>query len=334
MLEAPLVEESVRPSAARRSARGAAIASLATALPPRVVTSESLAQGLGVNGRWITRRTGVEERHYMSDGETLTALATRAGSAALEQAGLAASEVDMILVGTCTPDQLLPHTSALVAAELGADTAALDVGGACMGFLALLSLATAYVESGRADRLLAIGADQFSRFVDPRDRQTVSIFGDGAGAVVLTATDDRSRIGPFSFHVDGAGAPLVYMTHEDHAIRMDGPETFKHAVVALSSVTDEAVAAAGLERGDVDLFVYHQANSRILEAVGERLGLPRERVVDNIAGTGNTSAASIPLALDAARADGRLRDGARVLVSGIGAGFVWGATVIEWGSDA
>ncbi|MEA2449997.1 MAG: 3-oxoacyl-[acyl-carrier-protein] synthase [Thermoleophilaceae bacterium] len=313
--------------------QGVALASLGEALPSTVVRSDEVGRGLGVDARWIERRTGVRERRYLADGETLTQLAVDAAERALDDAGTEALDLDLVLVATCTADRLLPHSSTLVAERIGAVRAGtIDIGAACMGFLSALALGAGYIESGRADTALIVGADQFSRFIDRGDRQTASILGDGAGAAVLTAAP-RGRVGPVVLRADGGTAALVSMTHEVRQLHMDGPATYAHAVQRLSEVTEEAVAAAGVELADIDLFVYHQANGRILSAVGERLDLPPERVVDCIAELGNTSSASIPLALGWARAHGKLKVGSRVLLAAIGAGLIWGATVVEWGQD-
>jgi 3-oxoacyl-[acyl-carrier-protein] synthase-3 len=323
-----------RPAAGVRTVRGCGIAGLGGALPERRMPNTAIGGRLGVEPQWIAQRTGVEERRYLSPGETLTQLATAAGADALASAGVEGADLDLVLVSTCTSDQLLPHTSSLVAGELGAVRAgAMDIGAACMGFLSAVALGASYVETARADRVLVIGADQFSRFIDPDDRQTVSVLGDGAGAVLLAPATGSTHIGPFVMRADHAGAELVYMTRERPKLHMDGPETFKWAVAVLAEATDQAIEAAGLERDDIDLFVYHQANGRVLRSVGQKLGLPADRVVNCIAGTGNTSSASIPLALGVAYREERLEPGSRILVSAIGAGFVWGAGVIEWRPD-
>jgi 3-oxoacyl-[acyl-carrier-protein] synthase-3 len=222
----------------------------------------------------------------------------------------------------------VPATAPLVAGLLGATHAgAFDVNAACTGFLTALDLACAQVESGRAERVLVIGADMMSRLVDPDDRRTAALFGDGAGALVV----DGTWIGPTVLHADATGAQYIHSSYERASLHMDGHETFKKAVSRLSEVTLEALDAAGLTASDIGLFVYHQANARILTAVGERLALPPERVVNAIGTLGNTSAASIPLALAAAERDGSLRPGMRLLLAAFGAGFTWGATTLTWG---
>jgi 3-oxoacyl-[acyl-carrier-protein] synthase-3 len=228
-------------------------------------------------------------------------------------------------------DELTPNTAPLVAHALGAERAgAIDVGAACTGWISGLQLAAGQIESGRAERVLLIGAEILTRLTDFDDRKTAALFGDGAGAVVLGPEGD-GEIGPITLAADGSLAETIVATHEDRKIRMDGHDTFQNAVKRLSEATVAAMATAGLELDDIDLFVYHQANGRILRSIGERLELPPAKIADYIGELGNTSAASIPLALGLLREDGRLRPGHRVLVAAIGAGFTWGAGVVEWG---
>jgi 3-oxoacyl-[acyl-carrier-protein] synthase-3 len=263
--------------------------------------------------------------------ERLDTHATTAARIALERADVDPLDVDVVLVATSTPDELMPNCAPLVATALGATRAgAFDIGAACAGFITGLATAAAMIDSGRASCVVLVGADLMSRVVDPADRGTSAVFADGAGAVVLVATGE-SRIGPIVLGSDGDTAGIITAAREDQLIRMAGHETFKIAVARLSEVTQSAAAAAGLGLDEIDLFVYHQANSRILAAVGERLGLKSHRVVDCIGTLGNTSAATVPLALAHSVENGQLREGDRVLVSAFGAGFIWGATVIEWG---
>nr|WP_246345526.1 beta-ketoacyl-ACP synthase 3 [Conexibacter arvalis] len=317
--------------------RGAAIRSVAAVLPETVVHNDAVAARIGKSDDWIYTRTGIRERRVARDDERLADFATEAGRIALERAGVAGPELDLVLVATMTQDEITPNTAPLVAHALGAERAgAIDVGAACTSFLSALALAAAQVESGRVDRVLVVGADFISRITDHDSKATAMLFADGAGAVVVTPADpadadEVGSIGPILLHADGAEPEILYATRERGTIEMDGHETFKHAVNRMAAVTREAVAAAGLELGDIELFAYHQANGRIVRAVGERLALDPARVVDCIEKTGNMSAASIPFALDAARRDGRLRPGARVLLSAFGAGFTWGGGVIQWG---
>jgi 3-oxoacyl-[acyl-carrier-protein] synthase III len=315
-----------------RQLRAAALASVAMAMPERVVTNETVAAGAGVTEQWIVHRTGVHERRYVSEGERLQDLATAAGRQALAEAGVRPEDVDLVLVATLAADEITPNCAPLVAYDLGATKAgAMDVSAACTGFLSALALASSQVEGGRADNVLVIGADVLSRFIDKTDRGTAAIFADGAGAALVTPCDDgRGRIGHIVLHSDGSGAPTIRAGHDDQLIRMQGHDTFKAAVCRMSEATIEATQLAGLELDDIGLFVYHQANARILAAVGERLGLDGDRVINSIDRYGNTSAATLPIALVDARERGLLEPGMNVLLSAFGAGFTWGAGVIEW----
>jgi 3-oxoacyl-[acyl-carrier-protein] synthase-3 len=252
---------------------------------------------------------------------------------ALEAAGVPAEELDLVLVATITQDELTPNTAPLVAHALGATRAgAIDIGAACTGFLSGLALATAQIEAGRARRVLLVGADFVTRITNYSDKRTAPLFGDAAGAVVLApATPGQGTVGPILLGADGSHGSTIFATHADRQLVMDGPEVFRHAVTRMREVTLDAVERAGLTLDDIDLFVYHQANARITKALGERLDLPTERVVDCIEAMGNASAATLPVALASAAADGRLRPGAKVLLSAFGAGFTWGGGVIEWG---
>jgi 3-oxoacyl-[acyl-carrier-protein] synthase-3 len=322
----------VRPSWEGRRPRAAALASVAMAVPDNVVTNETVAAGAGVTEQWIVHRTGVHERRHVAEGERLDALATAAGRRALEEADVKAADLDLVLVATVAPDEVLPNTAPLVARELGAhDAGAMDVGAACTGYLSALSLAAAQIECGRCDHVLVIGADVLSRFTDKSDRGTAALFADGAGASVVSPADGGpGRIGHIALHADGDGAHAICAAREDQIIHMQGHDTFKAAVHRLSESTLEAVERAGLELDDIGLFVYHQANARILAAVGERLGLERERVIDCIDRYGNTSSGTLPIALADARERGMLEPGMNVVLAAFGAGFTWGAGVIQW----
>jgi len=331
-MRSPLLERA--PAPAPRATRPAAIASVAMAVPEQVVTNATVAENAGVTEQWIVHRTGVHERRHVSEGERLQDLAATAGREALERAGLAPEDVDLVLVATVGADELLPNAAPLVALDLGARTAgAMDVGAACTGYLSALSMAASAVESGRCEHVLVIGADVLSRFVDKTDRGTAALFADGAGATVVgPAGDGDGLIGHIALHADGAGALAIRATHEDLTIHMQGHDTFKAAVQRLSESTLEAVEHAGLALDDIGLFVYHQANARILAAVGERLGLDRGRVIDCIDRYGNTSSATLPIALADARERGLLDPGMNVVLAAFGAGFTWGAGVIQWGA--
>jgi len=309
------------------------IAAVAAALPERVVENEELAGPLGVDAEWISSRTGIHRRRR-ADGMTLVDLAAEAGTQAAALAGLDTADLDLVLVATCTPDQQLPNAAPLVASRLGAASAgAFDVGAACTGFLSALSIATAQLESGRARAALVIGAEVLSEVIDYSDRRTAGLFGDGAGAAVLTQSGP-GLIGPIALRCDGARGDLIRISNEERLVRMDGRATFRAAVAAMSDTTQLVVSEAGLALDEIDLFVYHQANSRIISAVGERLDLPPDRVIDCLADYGNTSAASIPIALADAASSGLLRKGSRVLLSAFGAGLTWGAGIVEWEGTA
>jgi len=313
--------------------RTAGIVGLGSALPERTVSSVEVGERVGVSAEWIERRTGIRERHYAAPGERVSDLAVSAGTVALKDAGLDASDLDMVLIATLASDEITPSTAPIVAHELGAvNAAAIDVGAACNGAIAGLAHATSWIEAGRAQHVLVIGAEILTRFTDFEDRRTAPLFGDGAGAMVVSLGAE-GQIGPFVFGSDGGRADAIRATREKGVLEMEGHETFLQAVHRLSSSTVEVVKRAGVELADIDLFVYHQANSRILTAVAERLELPDGRVFDCIAEFGNTSAASVPLALDAAVRTGALLPGARVVLGAIGAGLSWGATVVTWGGS-
>jgi 3-oxoacyl-[acyl-carrier-protein] synthase-3 len=311
--------------------RTASIIGLGHWSPAEVVPNSALAGRLGVDDAWIVKRTGVQTRRRAAPTERLSDMATWAGRRALNDAGVEPYDVDLVLVATMTQDEITPNTAPLVAHELGAERAgAMDIGAACSGFLAALRMAAGQIETGRADKILVIGAEALTRLLDFDDPKTAHLFGDGAGAVVLGA-DGAGGIGPIMLAADGSLGPAITCSYEDRVIRMDGHSTYQTAVKRLSEATVAAVARAGMELDDVDLFVYHQANGRIIRAVGERLDLEPAKVADYVAHMANTSAASIPLTLSLLREDNRLRPGQKVLVAAIGAGFTWGAGIVEWG---
>jgi 3-oxoacyl-[acyl-carrier-protein] synthase-3 len=329
--EAPVVE---RTRVGSGLLRGAAVLSVGASLPRRSVANDEVAARIGKTDEWIYTRTGIRERRVAQDDESLTAVAAAASRAALERAGVDASELDLVVVGTLTPDDRMPNAAAALAHELGAFGAGtIEVNAACTGFLTALSVGAAQVEAGRAERVLVVGADFISRINDPDSKLTAMLFADGAGAVVLApAAPGTGRIGPVLLRHDATSPEYLYLARTAGAtIEMDGHATFKHAVNRVAEVTQEVVGAAGLTLADVDVFVYHQANARIVRAVGERLELDETRVVDCIERIGNMSAASVPYALAHAAAEGRLRDGARVLLAAFGGGFTWGGALIEWG---
>jgi 3-oxoacyl-[acyl-carrier-protein] synthase-3 len=312
--------------------RTARITGLGHYAPTRVVPNAAIAERIGVDDEWIVRRTGIHSRRWAAADETLADMAVAAGRAALEDASLDAMAIDLVLVATMTPDDITPNAAPVVAEALGADAAgAIDIGAACSGWIAGLRMAAGQVESGRADRVLLIGADRLSGILDLDDPGTAALFADGAGAVIVSADGEGAGIGPIVLAADGSLADRITADHGDRVLRMDGHSTYQVAVKRLAEATQAACDRAGIALADVDLFVYHQANGRILRAVGQRLELPEERVADYVAGMANTSAASIPLTLGLLREDGRLRPGQQILVAAIGAGFTWGAGVVEWG---
>jgi 3-oxoacyl-[acyl-carrier-protein] synthase III len=314
-----------------RRLRGAEIASLGVAVPETVVPNAPIAERLGIDESWIVQRTGIRERRVAQPGERLFEFAALAGERALGAAGASAADLDLVLVATASHDELMPGASPRVAAAIGAKRAgAFDLNAACNGFVSALSVACGQLESGRAANVLVVGADLMTQLVDPDDRATAAVFGDGAGAVLMRGAAE-GRIGPILLGADGDNADLIFAPRATGKTQMQGHETFRHAVDRMAQVTTDAAAAAGLELEEIDLFAYHQANGRILRSVGERLDLPAERVVDCIDRFGNTSAASIPLALEHARLGGQLVPGAKVLIGAFGAGLTWGATVVEWG---
>jgi 3-oxoacyl-[acyl-carrier-protein] synthase-3 len=328
----PAAAVTATPMPWERHLRAAALASVAMAVPERVVSNATVAEGAGVTEQWIVHRTGVRERRHVSEGERLQDLALRAGREALEQAGVSAEDLDLVLVATVSSDDLLPNAAPLLATDLGAVRAgAMDIGAACTGFLSGLQLAASQVEGGRCENVLVVGAEVLSRFVDSRDRGTSALFADGAGAaVVAPAMNGSGRIGEIVLRCDGTGGHAIRAALDEQIIHMQGHDTFKAAVHRMSEASVEAIGRAGLELDDIDLFVYHQANARILTALSERLGLDSDRVINSIDRYGNTSAATLPIALCDARERGMLEPGMNVMLAAFGAGFTWGAGVIEW----
>jgi 3-oxoacyl-[acyl-carrier-protein] synthase-3 len=330
MPESVATERSLRSDGRLAPPRTARIVGLGHKLPDRVVPNGPIAERIGVDAEWIVRRTGIRERRYAAPGERTSELATAAARRALQDAGLKPGDIDLVLVATMTPDELTPNTAPLVAEALGIGAGAYDIGSACTGWLAALSAAAAQIETGRAGAALVIGAEILSRVVDHDDKRTAAIFGDGAGAVVLSA-EGEGVIGPIVLASDGGMGDTIVATHDERFIHMDGHTTFNKAVKVLVESTQQACGRAGVTLDEIDMFVYHQANGRILRSVAEKLELPDERVADYVGETGNTSAASIPLTLSLLREDGRLRPGQRLVLGAVGAGFTWGAGVVEWG---
>ncbi len=303
------------------------------AVPTRLVSNDEIAAQLGVEAAWISKRTGTRERPWAQPEERMSDFAARAGRDALTRAGVRADELDLVIVATSTADEITPNAAPVVAGLIGAGRAgAFDIGSACTGWLAGLAMACGQIESGRATHALVIGADFLSRFLDLSDRDTTPLFADGVGAAIVSAAPGGAgRIGPVLLRSDSTGGELIRLERSGR-IRMRGPETFRAAVDSLSSVTLEALEAAGTGLDDIGLFVYHQANSRIIRAVGQRLGLPSDRVVDYVGRFANSSTATLPIALATAEHEGRLHAGDRVLLAAFGGGFTWGATVVQWGA--
>jgi 3-oxoacyl-[acyl-carrier-protein] synthase III len=329
-----IAREATRTGATPKPQRTATITGLGHWVPAEVVPNSALAGRLGVDDQWIIKRTGVHTRRRAAPTDRLSDMATWAGRRALTDAGIDAYDLDLVLVATMSQDEITPNAAPLVANALGAERAgAMDIGAACSGFLAALRMAAGQIETGRAERILVIGAEALTRLLDYDDPKTAHLFGDGAGAVVLGAGGPgvMGEIGPIMLAADGSLGPAITCGYDDRVIRMDGHSTYQTAVKRLSEATVSAVARAGMELDDVDLFVYHQANGRIIRAVGERLDLEPAKVADYVAHMANTSAASIPLTLSLLREDSRLRPGQKVLVAAIGAGFTWGAGIVEWG---
>ena len=311
--------------------RGAAIAGVAMAVPDRRVSNAEIAPRIGVDEAWIVKRTGTGERPWAVEGERMSDFAARAGREALLRAEVEPHELDLVLVATSTADEITPNAAPLVAGMLGASRAgAFDVGSACTGWLAGLAMACGQIESCRARHALVVGADFLSRFLDCSDRGTAPLFADGAGAAVVSpSARGDGRIGPVLLRADHQGADLIRL-ERGQRISMQGQATFKAAVARLAEVTLEALEASGRQLAEIDLFVYHQANSRIIQAVGNRLGLPADRVVDYVDRYANSSTATLPIALSVAEREGRLRAGDTVLLASFGGGFTWGATVVQW----
>jgi 3-oxoacyl-[acyl-carrier-protein] synthase III len=308
-----------------------------SALPKRRVDNEELAQQVDTSDQWIVERTGIRSRYIAGEGETTASLATDAARAALEDAGIDSTEVDLIVLATATPDQTFPSSATKVQAALGInDCVAFDVHAVCTGFLYAVSVADAMIRAGTGRTALVIGAETFSRILDWEDRTTCVLFGDGAGALVLRAEDGERGILATKLHADGRHNDLLFVdggpstTGTVGKLRMKGREVFRHAVVNLADVLNEVLTATDLKADDVDWVVPHQANARILDATAKKLGLPNEKVVVTVDRHANTSAASVPLALDTAVKDGRIKRGDIVVLEAMGGGFTWGAAVLRY----
>ncbi|HEY4133648.1 MAG TPA: beta-ketoacyl-ACP synthase III [Alphaproteobacteria bacterium] len=318
------------------------VAGCGSYLPSRVVTNEELAQRVETSDQWIVERTGIRQRHVAADGEMTSDLAIAAARQALAKAGESAENVDLIILATASPDNTFPATAVKVQAALGANKAvAFDVQAVCSGFVYGLAVANNFITLGQARTALVIGAETFSRLLDWEDRTTCVLFGDGAGAVVLKAgegqgtSQDRGILSTH-LHSDGRQHDMLYAdggpssTGTVGKVRMQGREVFRHAVVNMAAVLEEAMTANGLTAADIDWLVPHQANLRILDATAKKLGLPQEKVVITVDRHANTSAASIPLALAEAANDGRIKPGQLVMLEAMGSGFTWASAAIRW----
>jgi 3-oxoacyl-[acyl-carrier-protein] synthase-3 len=317
--------------------RRAAVFGTGSALPVRRVSNAELAETVDTSDEWIVERSGIRFRHIAGEGETTSSLATDAARRALAAAGMSATQIDLIVLATATPDQTFPASATLVQAALGIDDCvAFDVGAVCSGFLYAMSVAESMIRAGSATNALVIGAETFSRILDWEDRATCVLFGDGAGAVVLGACEDGRGVLSARLHADGRHNQLLYVdggpstTGTVGKVRMKGREVFRHAITNLASVMGEVLEQAGMTVADVDWVVPHQANARILDATAKKLGLAPEKVVVTVADHANTSAASVPLALDVAVRDGRIQPGDIVVLEAMGGGFTWGAAVLRW----
>jgi len=307
-------------------------------LPAKILTNYDLEKMVETSHDWIVSRSGIEERHIAADGELTSDLALQASRRAIEAAGVRPEEIDLIIVATTTPDQIFPSTACILQDKLGIKQgAAFDVQAVCSGFIYALNTADLFIRGGQSRNALVVGAEVLSRVLDWTDRSTCVLFGDGAGAVVLQASDEPGIMGA-KLHADGSQRGLL---HADARINqgkvegnpyvfMDGQGVFKFAVRALSEVVEELLADQGLQNSDIDWLVPHQANIRIIEATAKKLGLSMDNVVLTVAKHGNTSAASIPLALDTAVRDGRIQPGQKLLMEAVGGGFTWGAVLVRW----
>ena len=312
------------------------------ALPARIVTNEELAQAIDTSDAWIQQRTGIKQRYVAGEGETTSTLATRAAEAALRHAGLAAADIDLVIVATATPDYTFPAVATQVQANLGiVEGAAFDLQAVCTGFVYAVVTADKFLVSGSHKRALVIGAETFSRILDWSDRTTCVLFGDGAGAIVLEAREsDGAAVSPgviaSKLRADGRHRAKLYVdggpstTRTVGYLRMEGKEVFRHAVGMVTDVIQGCLAEAGTTAEAIDWFVPHQANRRIIDASADKLGIPGDKVVVTVDLHGNTSAASIPLALAVAVEDGRIKKGDLVMIQAMGGGFTWGAALIRW----
>jgi len=310
--------------------RGSTITGIGVHVPEGELKNDELAERLSVSEEWIFGRTGIRSRHVVGDAETSSSLGAVAAKRAIDHAGLKPEDLDSIVTATISPDLQFPATACLIQEAIGAsNAAAFDIGAGCSGFLFALAQAKALVESGSANRVLVVGADVLSRYADRNDRRSSILFGDGAGAAIIEGIDAPTEIGRFVLRTDGSNPELLCVPQDSPYIQMNGREVYKAAVGGMTSAVNETIASEGL-KPEKTWLVAHQANARILEAVARRLEWPVDKVIINIDHYGNTSSASIPLALSEAMNDGRLQDGDDVVLTAFGAGFAWGAGLIRW----
>ncbi|MFF3012661.1 beta-ketoacyl-ACP synthase III [Streptomyces sp. NPDC057939] len=313
-----------------RDGGGVVITGIGSCLPEAVVTNEEVSRNLDTDHAWIHSRTGIASRHRVASGIETGDLAVTAGAAALKSAGR--DGCDLVLLATTTPDRRCPATAPRVAAELGLRVPAFDLAAVCSGFVYGLSVATSMIGAGSCDSVLLIGADVYSSIVDPDDRVTAPLFGDGAGAVLLERgrPDGPGAVLRTELGSDGSGDGLITIPKGGAYLTMDGPEVYKRAVTTMAESARSVAGRVGWDLADIDAFIGHQANIRILKAVAKRLGLPPERVISNIENVGNTAAASIPLALADAAAAGRIKEGDKLLLTAFGGGLTWGSSAVVW----
>jgi 3-oxoacyl-[acyl-carrier-protein] synthase-3 len=325
----------------------AEMASIGVAVPPGILTNADLTRTLDTSDQWIVERTGIRERHIATSDQSVAMLSCEASEKALERAGLTAKDLDAIVLATATPDRLLPSTACDLQALLGADNAAaFDISAACPGFIFATTIAEGLIASGQSETVLVIGAEKLSTITDFQDRSTAILFGDGAGAAIVRRKTGKNGRGILSTFIksDGKLAPLLYrpgggaadpisekvVCERSQYMKMAGREVFKAAVLAMAEACDEALQRAGVSAEEIDLLIPHQANVRIIEATAKHAGMPMDKVMVNVDRYGNTSSASIPLALDQAITEGRVNPGSLLLLVAFGAGFTWGSTVIRW----
>jgi 3-oxoacyl-[acyl-carrier-protein] synthase-3 len=307
-------------------------------LPEKVVTNDDLARSIDTSDEWIRSRSGIRSRHVAAEGQLASDLALPAAQRALQAAGVSPRDIDLIIVATTTPDIIFPSTACILQSKLGvAGCPAFDVQAVCSGFVYALTIADLFIRSGQAKHVLVVGTEVYSRILDWTDRGTCVLFGDGAGAVIVAASDEPGILAT-KLHADGSHKEMLCVPGSVNGgkvwgspfVHMDGGSVFKFAVHVFEECANEVLAAAGLKVSDLDWFIPHQANIRIMEATAKRLGLPKEKLISTVQHHGNTSAASIPLALDESVKDGRILPGQTLLLEGVGGGFTWGAVLLRW----